>query len=61
LIVNKFVHEYLFRNGVQIYDTMIGNFMTSLDMEGFSITLMKLNEDLRNLYDTSADTFAWKK
>ena len=61
LIVNKFVHEYLFRNGVKVYDTMIGNFMTSLDMAGFSITLMKLDNDLQIFYDAAADTFAWKK
>ena len=61
LIVNKFAQEYLFRNGVKVYDTMIGNFMTSLDMAGFSITLMKLDDSLRAFYDASADTFAWKK
>lgn len=61
LIVNKFVHEYLFRSGVEIYDTMVGNFMTSLDMSGFSITLMKLDEELKKLYDSPTDTFAWKK
>ena len=61
LIVNKFAQEYLFRNGVKVYDTMIGNFMTSLDMAGFSITLMKLDDTLCAFYDASADTFAWKK
>ena len=61
LIVNKFAHEYLFRNGVKIYDTVIGNFMTSLDMSGFSITLMKLDKNLKIFYDSPADTFAWKK
>lgn len=61
LIVNKFVHEYLYRNGVKVYDTMIGNFMTSIDMAGFSITLMKLDASLRAFYDASADTFVIKK
>lgn len=61
LIANNFAHEYLYRNGVQIYDTMIGNFMTSLDMAGFSLTLMKLDDDLQRFYDAAADTFALKK
>lgn len=61
LIVNKFAKEYLYRNGVTVYDTMIGNYMTSIDMAGFSMTLLKLDDTLRAFYDASADTFAWKK
>lgn len=61
LIVNKFVNAYLYRNGVKIHDTIIGNFMTSIDMAGFSITLLKLDDSLRAFYDASADTFALKK
>lgn len=61
LIVNKFVNAYLYRNGVKIHDTLIGNFITSIDMAGFSITLLKLDDSLRAFYDASADTFAFKK
>ena len=61
LIVNKFVNAYLYRQGVKIHDTLIGNFMTSIDMAGFSITLLKLDDSLRAFYDASADTFALKK
>lgn len=60
-IVNRFVHAYLYRNGVKIHDTLVGNYMTSIDMSGFSITLMKLDERLRAYYDASAYTFAFKK
>lgn len=61
LIVNRFVNAYLYRNGVKIHDTLIGNFMTSIDMAGFSITLLKLDDSLCAFYDASADTFALKK
>lgn len=61
LIVNKFVNAYLYRNGVKIHDTLIGNYMTSIDMAGFSITLLKLDDSLRAFYDASADTFALRK
>lgn len=61
LIVNKFVNAYLYRNGVKIHDTLIGNYMTSIDMAGFSITILKLTDSLRAFYDASADTFAFKK
>lgn len=61
LIINRFVNAYLYRQGVKIHDTLIGNFMTSLEMAGFSITLLKLDDSLRAFYDASADTFALKK
>lgn len=60
-IVNKFVQEYLYRNGVEVYDTMIGNFMTSIEMSGFSITLLRLDDELKAYYNATADTFALKK
>ena len=60
-IVNRFLNSYLKRNGVKIYDTMIGNFMTSIEMAGFSLTLLRLDEELKAYYNAAADTFAWKK
>jgi dihydroxyacetone kinase-like protein len=33
--------------------------MTSLDMEGFSITLLKLDDDMKKLLDAPADTPAF--
>ena len=60
-IVNKFLNFYLKHNGVKIYDTMIGNFMTSIEMAGFSLTLLRLDEELKAYYNAAADTFAWKK
>ncbi len=61
LIVNNFVQKYLEKNEIKIYDTMIGNYMTSIEMSGFSITLLKLDEELKKYYDAAADTFALKK
>ena len=61
LIVNKFVHEHLINNSIKIYDTMIGNYMTSMEMSGFSITLLRLDDELKSYYDAAADTFALKK
>ena len=60
-IINKFVQNYLQKNDVEVYDTMIGNFMTSIEMAGFSLTLLKLDEELKKYYNSTADTFALKK
>ena len=60
-IVNNFVQDYLKEKGVRVYDTMVGNYMTSIEMAGFSLTLLRLDDELKALYDAKADTLAWKK
>ena len=60
-IINNFVQDYLSSNGVKVYDTMVGNFMTSIEMAGFSITLLRLDDELKKLYDAPADTPALVK
>jgi len=60
-IVNNFVHDYLDKKGIKIYDTMVGNYMTSIEMAGFSITLLRLDDELKSLYNAKADTPALKR
>lgn len=60
-IINNFVQDYLASNGVKVYSTMVGNFMTSIEMAGFSITLLRLDDELKKLYDAPADTPALVK
>lgn len=55
-VINDCIHEYLAERGVKIYDTMIGNYMTSLEMGGFSISLMRLDPHLKALYDAASLT-----
>ena len=57
-IVNNFVQDYLQEQGVRVYDTMVGNYMTSIEMAGFSLTLLKLDDEMKKLYDAPADTAA---
>ena len=60
-IINNFVQDYLAQAGIKVYDTMVGNFMTSIEMAGFSLTLLKLDDELKQLYDAPADTPALKR
>ena len=60
-IINNFVQDYLKEKGIKVYDTMVGNYMTAIEMAGFSLTLLRLDEDMKRLYDAKADTLAWKK
>ena len=60
-VINDFVHDYLTEKGVKIYDTMVGNYMTSIEMSGFSLTLLRLDDELKKLYDAKADTPALRR
>jgi dihydroxyacetone kinase-like protein len=60
-IINNYVQDYLEEQGIKVYDTMVGNFMTSIEMAGFSLTLLRLDDELKALYNAKADTPAWKR
>lgn len=60
-IINNFVQDYLKEQGIKVYDTMVGNYMTSIEMAGFSLTLLRLDEEMKALYDAKADTPALKR
>lgn len=59
-IVNRKVSEILKDKGIKIYKTFVGEYMTSLEMAGCSVTLLKLDEELKGLLDAHADTPAFK-
>ena len=59
-IVNKRIHEILEEKGVNVHKTFVGEFMTSLEMAGFSISVLKLDAELKELLDEKADTPALK-
>ena len=58
-IANKHVAEVLAGKGIKVAKTIVGNFMTSLDMQGFSVTLLKLDDELKELLNAPADTPAF--
>ncbi|MBR4454941.1 MAG: dihydroxyacetone kinase subunit DhaK [Solobacterium sp.] len=58
-IANNHIKDVLAEKGIRIYRTLVGNYMTSLDMEGFSITLLKLDDDMKKLLDAPAETPAF--
>lgn len=59
-ILNKEVHQLLTDRGIKVHKTLVGNYMTALDMTGCSLTLLKLDEELKELLDAPCDTPAWK-
>ena len=59
-ILNMEVQKILEEKGIKAYRTFVGNYCTSIDMTGASVTLMKLDDELKELLDAPCDTPALK-
>ena len=59
-IVNNHVSDVLAANGIKVYKTFVGNYMTSIEMDGFSISLLRLDDEMKKLLDAKADTPVFK-
>jgi len=56
LIVFRRVNGILKDSGIKIYKSYVGNYCTSLEMAGCSITLFRLDEELKRLLDAPVST-----
>ena len=54
-IVNNFASDYLKEKNINIKKTFLGNFMTSMDMAGFSLTLFKVDDEILKLIEENVD------
>lgn len=59
-IINNRVADVLAEKGIKVHETFVGNYMTSIEMAGFSISLLRLDDELKELLDAKADTPAFK-
>lgn len=59
-LINDHANDVLNSRGIKIYKTFVGNYMTSIEQEGFSLTVMKLDGELKKLLDAPANTPALK-
>jgi dihydroxyacetone kinase-like protein len=50
------VHETLEAQGMKVYFAKLGEFATSMDMIGASISVMKLDDELKKYLSPAADT-----
>ena len=55
-IMYKEVADILARSGVTIRRSLVGPYITSLEMAGCSVTLLKLDDDLARLWDAPVKT-----
>lgn len=57
-IMFRHAAEVLGAKGVEITRSLVGNFVTSLEMQGASITVLKLDDELAELWDAPVQTAA---
>ncbi|NEY19317.1 dihydroxyacetone kinase subunit DhaK [Bacillus ginsengihumi] len=61
LIVNRRVEHILEQRGIRAYDMDVNSYCTTQEMGGFSITLLKLDDELKELYNAPAYSPYYKK
>lgn len=59
-LFNLAVSQELEARELKIHRTLVGNYMTAIDMAGASVTLLRLDDELKKLLDAPADTPALK-
>lgn len=55
-ICHRRVAQVLEEKGIKIYKSLVGNYATSMDMAGMSITLTRLDDELKEYLDYPCDT-----
>lgn len=59
-IVYDRISEILCEKGISVYKAYVGNYFTSLEMKGITLTVMKLDDELKVCIDMPADTVGLK-
>lgn len=59
-LFNNSVRRELSERGVKVYRALVGNYMTSIDMQGASLSIMRLDEELKSYLDYPCNTPALK-
>ena len=55
------IEKILAGKGISIHRPYVGNYFTSLDMMGATLTIMKVDEELKELIDMPVDTMGMKQ
>ena len=55
-VVYRRVNQILTEHGIKVYKTYVGEYATAMEMAGVSISLLRLDDELRQLLSCSANT-----
>ena len=61
LIINRKVKQVLAEKGIRVHDTLIGPYVTCQEMAGFSLSLTKLDPELKQLWNMSCQSVCYTK
>lgn len=59
-VLNNSVTRVLSQNNIKVNRMFVGNYMTSIDMAGASLTFLKLDDELKDLLSSPSNTPAFK-
>ncbi|MEG0180843.1 MAG: dihydroxyacetone kinase subunit DhaK [Peptostreptococcaceae bacterium] len=59
-LLNNSVNHELAKKNIKICRTFVGNYMTSIDMDGASVSIMKLDEELKKLLSQVSEAPGFK-
>lgn len=61
LVVNRCVRQLLQDAGIQVHRSDVGTYLTVQEMAGFSITLMRLDDELKHYLDLPAESIGYSR
>lgn len=61
LIVNRRIRQILADRDISVHRTDVGTYLTVQEMAGFSITLLKLDAELKHFLDLPCNSFGFKQ
>ena len=57
-VVYRQAHRLLTERGITVARSLVGNYVTSLEMQGASVTVLRLDDELTELWDAPVNTAA---
>lgn len=60
-VVCRRVHQRLAEAGARVHRTWVGNYVSALEMKGCSVTVLRLDDELRGLLDAPADSVSLRQ
>lgn len=61
MVITRNVGLVLAARGIVTHDVAVGHFCTSLEMSGFSLSLLRLDDEMERLYNYPINTHGWRK
>ena len=61
LILNRAIKPILAEKGINVYDTVIGDIVTCQEMAGLSVSIMKLDDELKKYWDMPCQSVGYSK